>query len=263
MSKAFVVGFVMGLVLLAVGGVGASRRHQKDVEQEKDRAELKEYQAELRDATAVRFGVLTDNQRIHSRLFAKYLQLGSNRTISGLVAAAEGKGKIVSSVVFVGNAELLTESETPENYFHQLANASDAVIRGRVTKRVSQITEDDGFVLTDYDVLAAEVFKNNATQPIETGAMITVTRPGGKVLLDGVIVKAIDEAFAPLPLNDHDVVLFLKFIPETGAYKATRPTGSFELDGTIIRPLTGVAFPPGVLRNGDSFLKTVRAVSNQ
>lgn len=264
MSKAFLFGFVLGILILSLAVVGASRLHQKDTEQAEQRAELAEYQAELPDATPVRFGALTENQRIHSRLLTKYLQLGSNRTISGLVAAARDAGaRMVKSVVFVGSGELLTDPETPESYFHSLRNASDAVIRGRVKNRTSQITEDDGFVFTDYDVLVAEVFKDNSIATIETGGRITVTRPGGKVLVDGVIVKAIDEACEPLPTNDHDVVLFLKFIPETGAYKVTQPTGGFELAGPILRPLTGVMFPPNVLRSGDSFLNTLRALSSQ
>lgn len=263
MSKAYLFGFVLGILFLSMIVVGASRLHQKDAEQAEQRAELAEYQVELRDATPITFGALTENQRIHSRLLTKYSQLRSKRTISGLVAAAKDKARIVKSVVLVGVGELLTDPETPESYFHHLRNASDAVIRGRVKNRTSQITEDDSFLFTDYNLLVAEVFKNNSVATIETGGRITVTQPGGKVLVDGVIVKAIDEAFESLPINDHDVVLFLKFIPETGAYKVTQPTGSFELSGPILRPLTGVAFPPNVLRSGDSFLNTLRAVSNQ
>jgi hypothetical protein len=92
---------------------------------------------------------------------------------------------------------------------------------------------------------------------------IIVTRPGGKVLLNGVIVKALDMRFEPLPINTYEVVLFLQYIPETGAYKTTQDTGSFELDGLLLRPLTKSNFPPGVLQNKDSFLQTVRDISNQ
>src|SRR5205085_8641379 len=106
------------------------------------------------------------------------------------------------------------------------------------------------------------ILKNNVTAPFDQGAVITVTHPGGKVLLDGIIVKAIDEAFLPLPVNQ-DVVLFLKFIPETRAYELTNDTGSFELDGSTLQPLTKDHFPPGVLQNGIRFLQTVRSISAQ
>src|SRR6185503_13202698 len=45
--------------------------------------------------------------------------------------------------------------------------------------------------------------------------------------------------------------------------KATRNSGSFELDGSTLRPLTNVGFPPGVLRDVDSFMRTSRAVSKE
>lgn len=263
MSKPFVIGFFVGLALLLVAGVGASRLHQKDAEQAKQRTELAEFQAELGDATPVQLGVLTENERAHSKLYGHYLGLRNYRTISGLVEQAKGKSKIVETGVLIGLGPVLSEPETPENYFSEVARESDAVIRGRVIKKVSQITEDDAFLFTDYDVVITEVLKSDVTASLEAGARITVTRPGGKVLLDGIIVRAKDDSFAPLPVNNHEVVLFLKRIPETGAYRAARDTGTFELDGSILRALTGCAFPPGVLRDGNSFLQTARAVSKR
>jgi hypothetical protein len=149
------------------------------------------------------------------------------------------------------------EAEKPERFFGELARSSDAIVRGRVTNKVSQLTEDDGFVFTDYDVAITEVLKDNVTAPL--GAAITVTYPGGKVLLDGIIVKCRDHYFEPLRLN-REVVLFLQSVKETGAYKPTGYSGSFELDGVTLRALTEKELPPGVLR-GESFLQTVRAVS--
>ena len=108
-----------------------------------------------------------------------------------------------------------------------------------------------------------EVFRDNATSPLATGSNIVVTRPGGKIVVDGIIVEVRDEHFLPLPVDSSDVILFLHYIPETGAYQATRDTGSFQLDGEILRPLTALRFPPGVLRDSNSFLQTVRAIKNK
>jgi hypothetical protein len=260
MSKPFVSGFIVGAALLIVAGVGASRLQRRDATRMDADAEEKEYQAEIVDATPVQFGALSEKQRVHSKLYSHYRERRGGKTISGLVAQAKGKSRIVSTIAFVGMQEVLTEPETPENYFGALVDISDAVVHGRVTKKAAQITEDDSFVFTDYDVIVTEVFKNNATAPINKNMTITITRPGGKVLLDGIIIKALDRGFEPLPINN-DVILFLRYIPETGAYKATRDTGSFELDGSILRPLTKSSFPPGVLRSKDSFLKTVRNIS--
>jgi hypothetical protein len=263
MTKPFVLGFILGIALLIVAGVGASRLQRRDATRVNADAEEKEYQAKIADATPVQFGVLTAKQSVHSKFYSHYLEGRGGKTISGLVAQAKGRSKIASTIAFVGHGEVLTEPETPYVYFGALAHASDVVIRGKVTKKTSQITENDGFIFSDYDVVITEILKNNVTAPIDTGATITVTRPGGTVLLDGIIVEAEDRSCEPLPFNNHDVVLFLRFIPETGAYKSTQDTGSFEIDGSVLRPLTGVAFPPGVIRDKDSFLQTVRAISNR
>ena len=263
MTKPFVLGFIVAVALLIVAGVGASRLQRRDAARLDVEAEEKEYQAKIVDATPIKFGALSEKQRTHSKLYSNYRQERGGRTISGLAAQAKGKSKIAKTIAFVGHREVLTEPETPEVYFGELAQASDAVIRGRIAKKVSQITEDDSFVFTDYDVVITEVIKNNVAAPVYTSATITVTRPGGRVLLDGIIIEAEDRSFEQLSVNNHDVVLFLLYIPETGAYKATRDTGSFELDGSILRPPTGAAFPPGVLRGKDSFLQTIRAISNR
>ncbi len=261
MSRSFILGFLVGVALLIVVGVGASKLQSKEAQ--RIDAEEKAYQAEIVDANPVQLGILTQQQRIHSKLYTQYLERRGGKTISGLVAQATGKSRIVETVAFVGLTEVLTEAETPENYFGNLTRASDAVVRGRVTSKVSQITEDDAFIFTDYDITVTEVLKNNAITPIEMGSTITVTRPGGKVLVNGIIVKATDKSSEALSSNGNDVVLFLQFIPETGAYRATQDTGSFELDDSSLRPLTKSQFPPGVLQNKDSFIQTIRAVSNQ
>lgn len=261
MSKSFIFGFIVGLALLAVAGVGASKLQSKEAQ--RIDAEEKAYQAEIVDATPVQLGILTQQQRIHSNFYTHYLQRSAGRTISDLIEQAKGKSRIVSTIALVGLTEALTELETPEKYFGALVQKSDAVIRGRVTKKVPQITVDGSFVFTDYDVVITEALKRNKIAPFDVGTTIIVTRPGGKVLIDGVIVKAIDMCFESLPVNANEVVLFLQYIPETGAYKTTQDTGSFELDGSLLRPLTKSAYPPGVLQDKDSFLQTVRAASNR
>jgi hypothetical protein len=262
MSKPFFLGFVLGLTLLVVGGVTGARLKKQDIEQAKYQEVLAQYQREIIDATPTQFGEVAERQRIHSKLYTYYQPLTNNGTISDLIKK-DAKSMIVEIVVHVGLGEALTGPETPEDYFGKLAKASDTVIRGRAIKKISRITEDETFIFTDYEVVVTEVFKNNLADPLDIGAIISVTRPGGKVVVDGVIVKVKDNSFAPLPINDKDVVLFLKFIPETGAYQATRTTGSFELDGSILRPLTGVQFPLGVIQDGTSFLRTTRAILNK
>lgn len=258
MSKGFIYGLAVGLVLLVVAGVGASKRQKRNAQEEKDRAELAQYKEELADATQVQIGVLTERQRLHSRLYE--YRATTNKTIKDLVAHAGGRILVID---VSGQGEALTESQTPESYFGQLVRTSDAVIRASAKTKISQITEDGAFVFTDYDVVLTEVLKDNPDKPLGTvGATITVTRPGGKVVVDGIVVKASDRGFEPLPLN-RPLLLFLRYIPETEAYRATRDVGTFEVDGSSIRPLTKAPFPPGVLRDGVSSLQTIRAISTR
>ena len=260
MSKSFIWGLIIGTALLIVVGVGASRLQDKNAKLKE--ADEKQFQAKLADATPVELGILTEKQKLHSKLFAGYQQRRGDATISELATRAKGKGRLLQIIAFVGLEHITNEPETPEKYFGDLTQASDAVIRGSVIKKTSQVTEDDGFIFTDYDVLIKEIIKNNVTAPIDKSTTITITRPGGSILIEDLVVEAIDRASEPLP-NNHDVILFLQFIPESGAYKSTQDTGSFEIDGLTLRPLTQSHFPLGVLQNMDSFMQTLRTVSNQ
>ena len=171
---------------------------------------------------------------------------------------ARPTGKVMGTIIMAGLGPV-PEPKPPEQVLSELTNESDAVIKGMVISKTSQITEDDGFIFTDYDVLVTEVLRDNPVASIESGKSITVTRPGGKVTKDGIVVKAIDRKFLPLSPNTQ-VLLFLKFIPETGAYKPTRATGSFQLEGSLVHSLTDIhlSFEP---KDETSLLQTARRVS--
>jgi hypothetical protein len=260
MSKSFIYGTIVGIVLLFVGVSAFSRIQQTNSRETEEQRELRLFQKEVVDATPTQLGVLTARQQSHSKLYSIYKER-IRRKISDFIAHPEGR--VIGVGLGVGLGPKLKESQTPEEYFGKLANASDAIIRGRVVQKASQITEDDTFIFTDYDVEVTEVFKDNTTSPLATGRNIVVTRPGGKIVVDEIIVEVTDAHFLPLPVDRNDVILFLHYIPETGAYRATRDTGSFQLVGEILRPLTGLRFPPGVLQDSNSFLQTVRAIQSK
>jgi hypothetical protein len=258
MFKTFVLGFIVGIALLLVGGV-AGFQASKDPVQAKQQQELELFKTEVVDATPVQLGVLTELQQKHSKLFSIYKELQPYR-VSTLVA--DRKNKVTGIEMGIGLGPKLKKSETPEDYFGKLATESDAIIRGKATKKVSQVTQDDSFTFTDYDVTISEILKNNAASPLKTGAAISIIRPGGKVVIDDIIINCKDEHYLSIPLNQ-DIVIFLKYVPETGAYHTTKDNGSFHLDGEILRPLTGIQFPPGVLQNSQSFLQTIRAIQSK
>jgi hypothetical protein len=257
MYKSFAFGCIVGIAFLLVGGVAGfqSPKASQNSLQAKER-ERALFKAEVVDATPVQLNALTEQQQKHSKLYS-VLKERSRRKISELITS--GDGKVLGIEHDIGLGPGLRNPETPKDYFGKLTNESDVVIRGKVNKKVSQVTEDDAFIFTDYDVVVTEVLKNNAISPLEVGVDMTVTRLGGKILVDGIIVSFKDQRFLPLPLNQ-DVVLFLKYIPETGTYQTTQDNGSFQLDGEVLRPLTGIQFPPGVLENSTSFLQTLRTI---
>src|SRR5262249_55573548 len=118
--KMFMMGFVLGLVLLLII-TGASLIQRKSAEQI-------EYQAKLVDATPVKSGVLTERQRIHSKRFTYYLTAGGGNGISELVARTKRDGHlIVNTRVGVGLGPV-RQPESPETFFGELARRSDVVI---------------------------------------------------------------------------------------------------------------------------------------
>lgn len=264
MSKATTFGFLILLVLSLADSAKGFQARQPSPEQIKRREDFQKkqalalYQAEIVDATPVQPGVLTAQQRKHSKLYRSYGQQLSSK-ISDIISQAEGQVTGISMVIGLG--PVLKDSVSPKDYFGNLVTKSDAVIRGRVIKKVAQITEDDTFVFTDYEVVIMEVFKNNAASPTEMGNTITVTRPGGKVLVGKTIVIAQDEYFLPLPESSREVVLFLKYLPETGTYQTEQGMGSYELVDNILHPLTRASFPPGAIVDSLSFIQTIRSLT--
>ncbi|HKQ06184.1 MAG TPA: hypothetical protein VJ464_13700 [Blastocatellia bacterium] len=257
MSRSLFLGFVVGVVVFAIAGVGASQLQDKNVELKK--ANEKQYRTELVDATPVQLGALTEKQRLHSQLFNGSGMPGESKTISEWITEYRGQ-RIVLVRTLLGRTFLASGRQpTAEEYFGRLAKDSDAIIRGRVINKVSQITEDDSFLFTDYDVTVLEVLRDNSSSPLSIGTTLTITCLGGKIVVDDIILKAGGNGDASLPVNAQNVLLFVKFIPETGAYRLTQPNAAFELTGTSVRPLAGLLpLPSDIFKDETSFVKTVK-----
>ncbi len=260
MSKGLVIGFALGLALLGMVGAGASLQGRKDQEPK----DAEKYQAEIADATPVEVGVLTQKELFHSRLHNGFGKNFPGESVSQWIASYRGKRTVLERNVYGRMWFSSDQPEIPEDYFARFAEESDAIVRGRAIHKTSQITEDDTFLFTDYDVVVSGVFKNNATRTIDIGDSITVTCLGGKIVRDDVIIKAGGNGVALLQLNVQDVLLFLKFLPETDGYMLAKYDGVFELNGISARPLVGLFnFDSAFFKDESSFLKTVRAVSNR
>ena len=253
MSKSFMTGFVVSGMLAIVVGFGAASWQQKDNQQD-------HYQKELVDATPDEVTEAA-RQNPHRSAFNGFRSDPSEQTISELVTPYRGQRIVLGLNVMTSRMTEFNGSETAESYFGEFSRQSDVVIRGQVASKISQITEDGKFVFTVYSVSVMEIFKNREMAPVSTGSNIGVACPGGKVLIDSVIVKAGGNSIATLPPN-RDLVLFLKFDPASQEYKLTRYNGAFEIEAESVRSLAG-RFPPNLLGTKGLFLSTTRRVSKQ
>jgi len=135
---------------------------------------------------------------------------------------------------------------------------ADAIVVGTLKSESPQLTEDESFLFTEYIMSVSDVIKNNAAADIQSSADITVIREGGIGLINGRTIRAEREGFKLFTVGNQ-YLLFLRYIPETGAYLAY-PYGSFELIQDQILPFGKM--PEGSSTNKASFLNAVRATAD-
>jgi hypothetical protein len=189
------------------------------------------------EPTPIQRGSLTRRQREHGKLF-KNKGVG---TIHDLIQkrVAEGESGEINIESLPGTPELSPSGETAASSDRLVTNAAqaDAVVIGVVSGKTSQLTEAETFVFTDYGVNVIEVLKNNSAAPISTDSTITVTRVGGAVQLEGYVVRAVDRTAKPLKVGGR-YLLFLRYLPVTGAYITSGGPSSFKLEGDKVDTLT-------------------------
>lgn len=186
----------------------------------------------------------TEKQKEHSKLYKQYKR---DRKLPAIAATANDDVTIVEGVpqkIFQPGSPRFT----PETFINKLGCNSDAVVIGVIKDRTSQLTENEEFVFTDSDLLVEDVLKNNSLALIQKGTLITVTRPGGTVQINGRKVRVVDEAFKPFDVEG-TYLLFLRFIPATGAYRSAGSAGSYELRNEKTLKLTEESLLP-TLENG-------------
>jgi hypothetical protein len=210
------------------------------------------------EATPVKEGTISEKQKEHSKLYKEY---GTGKKLRDLTQE-------------IGNVKLRRHVGTPggdsnessiglDRFLQNMACRADAVIIGEVKSKSSQLTENEDYIFTDYEMSVDEVIKDNPIAHLSLKTEITVTRPGGKIKLNGWTVEAIDDAFQPFKIGDR-YVLFLQFIPLTGAYKTLSSTSSFQLKLGKVNKATKERLPAeSELENEnlESFLIKVRGAS--
>jgi hypothetical protein len=214
-------------------------------------------------ATPVDKLVKTEKQKAHAKLYKEYSKDGrkSLRTL----ASAGGVGEVGGDVM--PGIPILTPGPTSfdlDEFLKGSVRDADAVIVGSVKSKTSMFNEEETFVFTDYQFNVEEVLKNNSASPLSLGAEVIVTRPGGAVVLgNGRLVRVGNRNLHPFAV-DGRYVLFLKYIPETGAYSAFNNRGAFRiLDGQLYK-LTDEQLPKELNGGNDAapFVEKVRAAAS-
>jgi hypothetical protein len=230
--------FVIGLTILLATCLSVS--HIASSQDQKPRKEKKEI---LLDESA-----LSQKQKHHRQ----YLKTSPGPKLRDL--AAKGSGDIwvtveeplTISISGKGIAELPTLPFT-------ICNAGIIVV-GTLTTDSPQLTEDESFLFTEYTLKVEEVIKGEHVPELKAGGTITVIREGGIGQINGRTIRAEREGFKPFTVGSR-YVLFLRAIPETGAYLAY-PYGSFALNENVVMPFGKM--PEGVPTASAPFLESIR-----
>ena len=255
MSKPFIIGLLAALALFIGSRVYATRLQPQSSD---DSAAKYERQLEFAEATPIQLGQMTEQQRRHSRLYAPYSNPLQHMPVRKLMAKRPGKDVQTTRLVGLESSDL----PSAEDMLKQLAAESDAVVIGQVLSKNAQLTEEETWVFTDYQFQANEIIKNNGQAPIHTGQTLTVSRAGGKVVIDGVIFTAEDESFPPLTKGS-EVLLFLQYVPETKSYFCHRVRGTIELTRDTARVAARVGAREILPKARQEFMNIVHSVLSE
>ena len=145
-----------------------------------------------------------------------------------------------------------------KNFLSSRSCDADAILIGTVKGQTSSLTEDESFIYTVNELKIETVLKNNSTQVITPGEVISAIRSGGTIQLKGRKVVAESRGVRTLEPGQN-YLLFLTFIPEKGLYVADNI--SYQLKNEKIVKLTEQQLEPAFEsgNNANSFISSVRA----
>jgi hypothetical protein len=247
--KKFTLPLLVALTLTVMTAMAALR----------DETQTRSTSISQEEITPIKEGEMTEKQKKHSKIFKRFEGATGGRKLRDLVAE-RGDIEVREDV----GTTFMPRSFNLRQYLQDLTCQADAVVVGTVKSKSSQLIEEGTFVFTDYELVAEEVLKNNVAVPIRQNNDITITRPGGAVKLNGHTIRAIDYRSEPLEVGER-YLLYLKFIPATGAYRHFRNSMSddtLHLRGGNVTQVSRKPLPFG--RRGavgtDTFMVEVRNV---
>lgn len=169
---------------------------------------------------------LTPQQKEHSKLYETY---GRKEKIRDVLIKQNEMRSFTTACGFL-SLEPLPPLVT------EMAEKADAVVMVTFVSKSSQITTNGTYIFTDYELRIEEALKDARTGTLKPETTITVTRPGGKVLLYGKLASILLLSTKPL-LPGRRYLLFLSYLPSTGAYREAHPNGTFDITDTRVENL--------------------------
>lgn len=131
----------------------------------------------------------------------------------------------------------VSSSELPANSSPvvqmQVAN-SNLIVLGTPLTEHSLPIQDHTFLFTEYSVRVDKVISAGTTS-VSAGQTILVTRGGGSMVVDGVLIKAIEPRFDQVALNNQ-YIFMLRSIPQTDAFRALG-SATFSVENGTVFPL--------------------------
>lgn len=205
------------------------------------------------EATLIQEGGLTEQQKEHSKLHKQNYQ--SRRKLRDYPKGVEKSYPPPWDRDLNNNAP-----KSIEAFLKTAACAADAVVVGSVSSKSSQFTEDGYSIFTDYEMTVEEVIKDNNSGHIRQNSNIVITRHGGAVEFNRKIFRVSDQSFEPFEIGGK-YLLFLKFVPATGAYRALNSESSFELKQNKVKRLTksSILYPFNYGDDAVAFASQIRA----
>jgi hypothetical protein len=163
--------------------------------------------------------------------------------------------KEIGLAVFTPNS---TATFNLKNFLNSRACDADAIVLGAVKGQTSRLTEDESFIYTVNELKLDAVLKNNSTQALNPGEVISAIRTGGTIQLNGRKIVAEFKGNKALEPGQ-TYLLFLTFVPEKGLYVADNI--SYQIKNNKIVKLTDQQLEPALEsgNNGNSFISSVRA----
>jgi hypothetical protein len=199
----------------------------------------------------------------HAQIF-----LFGRRPIQETLSQTTGDVYLHGSFLSTQYQDTYSEKPNPSNIarleMESLTCSCSLVVLGKIGTGTSHVTADNGFLYTDWGFFVEDVIRNNPDSSVAAGSSITVVKGGGRMQIQGRAVYAIDDLFSDFQTGD-EYLLFLHFIPKTGAYAAYRSVGyvfhggkatQLSLDGGT-KPHTAALD----LMDKNTLLKTARAAA--